>query len=306
MTHAVVTENLVKHFGPVQALRGVSLRIPAGSTFGLVGPNGAGKTTLFSIVAGFLRPTSGTVNVLGAAAVGENLLGKLSVLPQDASFRKGVAMGNQLGLCARLQGYSPAEADAEVRRVLELTGMEGFADRVPDKLSHGMAKRMAIAQALMGDPQIILLDEPLAGLDPAQARRIRLLIQQESGRRTFIISSHVMADIEMLCTHVAIIKAGEIAAQPSMEELTRREAVAVFTLEQPPDSGMAGIFEAIDYVSKAEVRPVERKLQLTIRTDQKNLDEAVADLIKVLVEKQIAFVGIQKGTSLEDAVLKIT
>jgi len=306
VTHAVATENLVKHFGPVQALRGVSLRIPSGSTFGLVGPNGAGKTTLFSIVAGFLRPTSGTVNVLGAPVAGENLLGKLSVLPQDASFRKGVPMGTQLALCARLQGYSKAQADAEVRRVLELTGMEGFADRVPDKLSHGMAKRMAIAQALMGDPQIILLDEPLAGLDPAQARRIRLLIQQEAGKRTFLISSHVMADIEMLCTHVAIIKAGEIAAQPSMEELTRREAVAVFTLEKQPDPGMAAIFETIDYISKAEVRPVERKLQLTVRTDLKNLDEAVAELIKVLVEKQIAFVGIQKGTSLEDAVLKIT
>jgi ABC-2 type transport system ATP-binding protein len=181
VTHAVTTENLVKHFGPVQALRGVSLRIPTGSTFGLVGPNGAGKTTLFSIVAGFLRPTSGSVNVLGAPVAGENLLGKLSVLPQDAAFRKGVPMGNQLALCARLQGYSKAQADSEVQRVLELTGMEGFADRVPDKLSHGMAKRMAIAQALMGDPQIILLDEPLAGLDPAQARRIRLLIQQEAG-----------------------------------------------------------------------------------------------------------------------------
>jgi ABC-2 type transport system ATP-binding protein len=193
-----------------------------------------------------------------------------------------------------------------VRRVLELTGMEAYADRVPDKLSHGMAKRMAIAQALMGDPQVILLDEPLAGLDPAQARRIRLLIQQESGRRTFLISSHVMADIEMLCTHVAIIKAGEIAAQPSMEDLTHREAVVVFTLDRPPDPGTAGIFEAIDYVSKVEVRPVERKLQFTVRTDVKNLDEAVADLIKVLMEKQIAFVGIQKGTSLEDAVLKIT
>ncbi len=306
MTYAVETENLVKHFGPVEALRGVSLRIPEGSTFGLVGPNGAGKTTLFSIVAGFLRPTSGSVTVLGAGAVGESLLSKLSVLPQDARFRKGVPMGSQLALCARLQGYTPAEAGSEVRRVLGLCGMEDYAERVPDKLSHGMAKRMAIAQAFMGDPQIILLDEPLAGLDPAQARRIRLLIQQEAGRRTFLISSHVMADIEMLCTHVAIIKQGEIAAQPSMQELTRREAVAVFTLEKPPDPAIAEIFEAIDYVSKVEVRPVERKLQLTVRIDQKSLDEAVAELIKVLVEKQIAFVGIQKGTSLEDAVLKMT
>ena len=302
----ILVEQLHKYFGGVQALRGVDLSVPSGSTFGLVGPNGAGKTTLFSIIAGFLQPTQGKVEVLGGSLSGAVLRGKLSVLPQDARWRKGVGLGRQMITCARLQGLSHTDARKEVHRVLELTGMDAYFDRAPDKLSHGMAKRIDIAQAFIGGPEVILLDEPLAGLDPAQARRIRLLIQEETGQRSFVISSHVMADIEALCSHVAIIKQGEIVAQPSMDELTHREAVAVFVLDRQPDETLRKPFEALDYVSKVELRRVERKLQITVRTDQKHIDEAIAAFIPILVDQKTTFVSIQKGTSLEDAVLQVT
>ena len=299
-------EGLHKEFGAVHALRGVNLQIPQGATFGLVGPNGAGKTTLFSIIAGFLQPTRGVVQALGGSLSGAVLRGKLSVLPQDALWRKGIPLGKQMILCARLQGLSPKAARAEVLRVLELTGMNEYFGRAPDKLSHGMAKRVAIAQAFIGEPEVILLDEPLAGLDPAQARRIRLLIQQEAGKRTFVISSHVMADIEALCDHVAIIKQGEIIAQPSMDELTDREAVVVFVLSKPADDDLVKPFQGLDYVSKAELRKVERKLQITVRTNKKSIDEAITDLIPLMNQNKAPFVSIHKGTSLEDAVLKAT
>ena len=302
----ILVEQLHKSFGGVHALQGVDLSVPFGSTFGLVGPNGAGKTTLFSIIAGFLQPTQGKVSVLGGSLSGAVLRGKLSVLPQDARWRKGVSLGRQMIICARLQGMSHSEAQKDVIRVLTLTGMEAYFNRAPDKLSHGMAKRVAIAQAFLGEPEVILLDEPLAGLDPAQARRIRLLIQEESGKRTFVISSHIMADIEALCSHVAIIKEGVIVAQPSMDELTRREAVAVFVLEKQPEDALKKPFEALDYVSKVELRKVERKLQITVRTDQMHIDEAIAALIPILIEQKAAFVSINKGTSLEDAVLQVT
>ncbi len=306
MTAAIEVQGLHKRFGQVQALAGVDLTVPAGSTFGLVGPNGAGKTTLFSIVAGFLGPSQGTVRALGGPVRGEDLKGRLGVLPQDATWRKGIPIGKQMEVCARLEGMDKAAARAEVLRVLELTGMQEYVGRAPDKLSHGMAKRVAIAQALIGDPELVMLDEPLAGLDPAQARRVRLLIQEVAGKRTFVISSHVMADIEALCTHVAIIKAGKIVGQPSMSDLTQREAVAVFTLSEPPTQDLAGPFEALPYVTKVEVRSVERKIQITVQTADKNLDEAVGEFIKILSEKQISFVGVQKGTSLEDAFMEMT
>lgn len=306
MTAVIEVQGLHKHFGQVPALAGLDLTVPKDSTFGLVGPNGAGKTTLFSIVAGFLRPSRGTVRVLGGPVKGEELRGRLGVLPQDATWRKGIPVAKQMAVCARLQGMGKADAQAEVLRVLELTGMQEHAGRAPNKLSHGMAKRVAIAQALMGDPELVMLDEPLAGLDPAQARRVRLLIQAEAGKRAFIISSHVMADIEALCTHVAIIKAGQIVAQPSMSDLTQREAVAVFTLADQPPADLASPFEALAYVTKVELRPAERKLQITVRTVDQNLDLAIADFIKILFEKGVSFVGIQKGTSLEDAFLEMT
>ncbi|MBW2702421.1 MAG: ABC transporter ATP-binding protein [Deltaproteobacteria bacterium] len=302
----ILVEQLHKSFGGVHALRGVDLSVPGGSTFGLVGPNGAGKTTLFSVISGFLQPTRGKVAVLGGSLSGAVLRGRLGVLPQDARWRKSVALGRQMIICARLQGMSHSEAQKDVMRVLALTGMEAYFNRAPDKLSHGMAKRVAIAQAFLGEPEVILLDEPLAGLDPAQARSIRLLIQKETGKRTFIISSHVMADIEALCSHVAIIKEGEIVAQPSMDELTRREGVAVFVLDKPPEEALKKSFEALDYVSKVELRKVERKLQITVRTDQMHIDEAIAAFIHILIEQKTTFVSINKGTSLEDAVLQVT
>jgi ABC-2 type transport system ATP-binding protein len=303
---AIVVEGVHKRFAAVQALAGVELTVPRGSCFGLVGPNGAGKTTLFSIISGFLRPSAGRVRVLGEEHGAERLRGRLAVLPQDAAWRKGVPLGKQMALCARLQGLSAADAPREVVRVLTLTGMADCVERHPDKLSHGMAKRVAIAQALIGDPEVVLLDEPISGLDPAQARAIRLLIQGERGKRTFLVSSHDMSDIEALCSHVAIIKAGRIVEQRRMDELTRREAVVVFTLTEAPTEALAAPFRALPFVSAAEVRPVERKLQLTVRVDQKGIDEAAAEFIKILVEHQANFVGLQKGTSLEDAVLKAT
>lgn len=303
MSLAIETHALRKSFGNVHALRGVELSVPTNSTFGLVGPNGAGKTSLFSIIAGFLRTTSGTVSVLGEPLESDALRGRVAVLPQDAGWRKRLAVGTQMILCAQLQGMTKPEAELEVRRVLALTDMADCFARSPESLSHGMAKRVAIAQAFIGDPQLVLLDEPLAGLDPGQARRIRTLIQEQAGKRTFVISSHVMSDIETLCSHVAIIKEGEIVAQPSMADLTRREAVVVFTLSEPPQNGLAQAFESLDYVAKVELRAVERKVQLTVITERKELDSAVGEFIAILSQQGASFVGMQKGTSLEDAVV---
>jgi ABC-2 type transport system ATP-binding protein len=303
---AVSVRGVFKRFGTVNALAGVDLAIVPGSTFGLVGPNGAGKTTLFSILSGFLHPSSGSVSVLGFPVDDRaHLRGQISVLPQDAAFRKGVPVGQQLTQLARLQGLEPAIIPGEVQRVLELTDMQDARQQPPDTLSHGMRKRIAISQAFLGDPKLVILDEPIAGLDPAQARRIRLLIQADAGKRTFVISSHVMADIETLCSHVAIIKAGKIVAQPSVAELTRREGVVVFTLEAAPSDELVRAVSELPFVSRAEPKPVERKLQISVRPE-KNLDQACAELLQVLASRQVTFLGLHKGTSLEDAILKMT
>ncbi|RME20316.1 MAG: ABC transporter ATP-binding protein [Deltaproteobacteria bacterium] len=295
-------KNVVKKFGSVRAVDGVDLEIPSGSVFGLVGPNGAGKTTLFSIMAGFIRPDSGSVTVLGEKP-GKLPPGRLSVLPQDARLAKGIPVGRQLELMARLQGFPKRKARDEVLRVLELCDMRNYAAAAPETLSHGMAKRVAIAQAFIGNPEFVLLDEPLAGLDPAQARRIRLLVKREAGKRTFVISSHVMADVEALCTHVAIIKAGRITAQPSVDQLTRREEVVVVRLSRRPEQSTRDAFAGLPYVLEARIVPEEKQLVLNVQPGEMNQDEIITDIITRLSELGLSFVGLQKGTSLEEAVL---
>ena len=166
MNPVVETKDLGKAFGATVALKGVNLEIPPDQVIGLVGPNGAGKTTLFSIVSGFLKPGVGSVRVLGHSPLSPELQGRVSILPQDASLRRGVSIIKQFEFFAKLQGLSPKEASAEAEKALGEVDLLEKADEGPDSLSHGMRKRASLAQSFIGNPELILLDEPTAGLDP--------------------------------------------------------------------------------------------------------------------------------------------
>ena len=159
----VKTEGLGRDFGGTRALDSIDLTLEAGAPIGLVGPNGAGKTTFFSVLCGFLRPTRGTVEVLGRPPLHRDLHGRVAILPQDAAFVKGVPVQSQLAMLAELQGFSAAAARAEAARVLQLVLLADAAKKTPETLSHGMLKRIAIAQAFLGAPELVLLDEPTAG-----------------------------------------------------------------------------------------------------------------------------------------------
>src|SRR5262245_26135379 len=190
-------EDLTKHFGRVKALEGVSFDTPANSIFGLVGPNGAGKTTLFSLAAGFLKPTRGWIEVLGIDVENISALrGRLSILPQDALFQANVPILEQLIFFGRLNGLSWEAARAEAIEALNIVGLGEAASRNPRVLSHGMAKRLGIAQAFLGAPEVVILDEPTSGLDPANARSIRHLVRDLRRTGTVVISSHNLREIQ--------------------------------------------------------------------------------------------------------------
>ena len=217
---AVVTSNLVKRYGSRRALDGFSLDVPAGSVLGLVGPNGAGKTTWMMAVAGLTRIDSGTVALLGRgpfdAAVHS---GRLAILPQDSELPlEATASGFLYGL-ARLQGLSAAAARAAVADVLAAVNLADRASASIRSLSHGMRKRLMAAQCFLGDPELILLDEPMNGLDPEEAVRLRELILRRKGERTVVISSHNLADLERLCTHIAFVADGRVRRVAALAEL---------------------------------------------------------------------------------------
>ncbi|MHC4819586.1 MAG: ABC transporter ATP-binding protein, partial [Planctomycetota bacterium] len=231
----VTIRGVTKVFGTVQALNNVSFDVPAQSLFGLLGPNGAGKTTLFSIAAHFLMPNQGSVEVLGidVRRISE-LQGRLTILPQDALFQRNVPIVEQLAFFRMLDGRTRKDAEADARRTLELVGLGEYIQRRVHALSHGMIKRLGLAQAFLGEPEVVLLDEPTSGLDPANARQIRNLIRQlHEKRATVIVSSHNLAEIQELCDHVAILDEGRLVACASVDEITRSGRKVELRLSRP-------------------------------------------------------------------------
>ena len=227
------------------ALSNVNFELSAGEPIGLVGPNGAGKTTLLNILAGFLLPTCGSVKLFGYPPGSPKLIGKVSALPQDARLDPSFTIGEQLVFYGRLQGMNKPQATLEASRVLEAVILAEAAKEKPTELSHGMAKRVAIAQALIGKPQLILLDEPTAGLDPVNVRTIRTIIADQSPETTFVISSHDLVELDRQCRRILLLEKGVL--QPETigfnEQLTGNRFITLQMETCPIQEMMAKLHE---------------------------------------------------------------
>lgn len=304
MEVALEVDGLVKRFGDVSALDDVSLRVRAGSVFGLLGPNGAGKTTLVSIASGFLRADAGRVSVLGEDARSvRRRRGRFAVLPQDAALQPGTSVLDQLVLFDRLAGASAPEAREAARRALRAVRLEEAGSRVGRALSHGMQKRVAIAQALLGEPQVILLDEPTAGLDPENARAVRDLVRDMAGERTIVLSSHNLHEIQDLCDDVAILHRGRIAEAGSVATLTSQARVLRLTFAQPLPDAVRCVLAAIPGVERVCVDGSEVQTVLEAGADR---DRIAKDVLALLLEHDLVPRTLGAGESLESRFLAIT
>jgi ABC-2 type transport system ATP-binding protein len=210
MSTLISATGLSKQFGNQLALNQVSFEIKKGAPVALVGPNGAGKTTLFSLLCAYIFPSAGQLSILGCRAGSAKLFGQLSALPQDAQLDPRFSIIHQLTFYGQLQGLGKSKAKDESERVLDLVGLRDVARHRPDDLSHGMRKRVTIAQALFGEPQIVMLDEATAGLDPIHAREVRELVSSLSSETTFILSSHDLSELERLCSQVLHLDKGTL------------------------------------------------------------------------------------------------
>ena len=224
MGKLIESQKLTKSFGRIKAIDNVDLSVEPGQTLGLVGPNGAGKTTLFSLISGFIKPTSGAIRVLGHNPGTALIKGRIGTLPQDTPFLQGISVQAQLSLYAKLQGFTGKAAKAEVRQVLEHLKIIDLARQYPETLSFGQRKKVSIAQALIGKPELILLDEPTSGLDPVAANDVRNIIREMGSQCTFIISSHNLDEIDDVCTEVIIIKQGKLVKHCPISELVERDS----------------------------------------------------------------------------------
>ena len=206
---------------------------------------------------------------------------------------------------AELQGFDHRGAVAEAARVLELVNLSDAASRPPEALSHGMKKRAAIAQAFIGAPDLVLLDEPTAGLDPNTAASIRELIRTTAHERKFVISSHNLSDIEDLCADVVILKQGKVTRHSQIDELVSRTSALTITLENAAPGSAGELLAAIAGVTGAEVLGEDRS-QLRIQFDAAQETEVQVGVLQALKNAGIGFKDMSRGESLESRVREIT
>ncbi len=216
----ITTTRLTRRFGPITALDGLTLELPSAGVIGLVGPNGSGKSTLIRTLLGLIRPTEGSATVLGSPITSPaDYAARVGVLIESPAFVAGLSAHANLVSLARLRGLPLARVDA----VLAQVGLQG-RDREPVKrFSLGMKQRLGIAAALLSDPELLILDEPTNGLDPAGIVEIRELLR-ELGRngRTVIVSSHQLSEIEAVCDHLVVIRFGKLVFSGPMAEMLKR------------------------------------------------------------------------------------
>jgi ABC-2 type transport system ATP-binding protein len=225
---AFVAENLGKRYGPIEALRGVSLEVPEGEIVGLLGPNGAGKSTLAKIACGLVRPSAGRAWVAGAPAGSRSARAATGYLAELFRFPGWIAADELLVLHQRLSGS--AGGAAERRELLELVGLGEAAGTRVSAMSKGMQQRLGIAQALVGAPRLLLLDEPTSALDPAGRRVVRRMLDALRARGTSVLlSSHLLGEVELVCDRVAILVGGEIVERGRPDELARPRGVEIET-----------------------------------------------------------------------------
>ena len=218
----IEVDQLTRYFGPVPAINKVSFRAYRGEILGFLGPNGAGKTTTMRMLTGYLPPSSGTARIAGHDVVAESMAARREIgyLPESTPLYPEMTIAGYLDFMARLRGV--VDRHAAVERVMGRVSIDHRADDLIGHLSKGYRQRVGIAQALVHDPSVIILDEPTIGLDPRQILEVRGLIQELGGDHTVILSTHILPEAQQLCDRVLIIKSGQIVAEDSPEDLMSR------------------------------------------------------------------------------------
>jgi ABC-2 type transport system ATP-binding protein len=220
--YLIELSNVTKNYGNKTALKGISLFVKKGEILGLLGPNGAGKSTTMRIITGYMPPTSGKVRVAGYDIVKQAVAAKrfIGYLPENPPLYNDMTVKDFVTFSAELKGFKGKEKYSRVEKVMEEVGVSHVKNRLISHISRGYRQRVGLAQALVGEPEVLILDEPTVGLDPQQIIEIRQLIKNLAGKRTVILSSHILPEVSSLCHRVAIINKGRLIAEDTPENLS--------------------------------------------------------------------------------------
>jgi ABC-type multidrug transport system ATPase subunit len=259
------------------------------------------------MLAGFLKPTHGTLEVLGAHATDvDRLRGKIGVLPQDAVLPANDKVGEFLLYAGELQNLPKKQAFEAARAVLDEVQGADWWGRKCGTLSHGMAKRVALAQALLGDPEVVLLDEPTAGLDPRVAYEVRQIIKARRKRCTLVVSSHNLQELEEVCDGAAILDRGRLVTNGKMSELTAsseevRVKIAPGGASLPMDK-----LREVPAVTQLDFDPDRGELAVLFDRSKGDAESVIAGVLWILLHEKVRISGVTKGRGLEQRVMELT
>jgi ABC-2 type transport system ATP-binding protein len=275
--------NLTKYYGTLKALDNVSFTVKKGEIIGFLGPNGAGKTTTMRIICGYLSPTEGTVKVGGYDVVENPNEARqfIGYMPETVPLYNEMTVGSYLHYMAAMRRVPKNKRKERVDYVVERCGLTEVVDEIIGKLSKGYRQRVGIAQALVHDPPVLILDEPTIGLDPIQVVEVRQLIRELSGDHTIVLSTHILPEVSMTCKRVLIIHRGRIVAEDTPDGLERklRKGERLLVRVHRPPSNMVSLLERLPNVVKAErVRGEENLFAVDVAPGQ-DMRTTVAEYI---------------------------
>ncbi len=311
MTEKISLNGLSKRFGPILAVDNITLSVAVGEVLGFLGPNGAGKSTTMRMITGFIEPTSGTAEVCGMDVTRHAVETKrlIGYLPEGAPTYDDMTPETYLGFIAEIRGFDGAEKRRRIDDIVEKIELGNVLHQPIDTLSKGFKRRVGLAQAMLHDPEILIMDEPTDGLDPNQKHQVRTLIRDMSQDKAIIISTHILEEVEAVCSRAVIIAQGRLVADGTPEELLSRAAdhnTVVVSVDANREDALLKGLEALDGI-KSIKKSRNRDGGVSLRIRPKNSSLIATDVAAVIRSKKIPVreMFVDRG-SLDDVFRKIT
>ena len=307
----IEVRGLVKRYGGHLAVDHLSFTVPDGQIFGFLGPNGAGKSTTMNLMTGYLGPTEGEILVDGHSVTQEPEAAKRAIgyLPEQPPLYMDMTVEEYLEFAAQLKKVPRKERGAQTGRVMELTGTAGVRGRLLRNLSKGYRQRVGLAQALLGFPKVLILDEPTVGLDPQQILEIRTLIRDLARDHTVILSSHILSEVQEVCDHLLIIHHGRKAAAGTPEELQRAlaPAPALEISAAAEEERMRAHLAPLPGLTKVSALPAREEGVCSLRLEAEEGTDLRAAVFRAFAQGEVPLLELRRDQmTLEDIFLKLT
>ncbi|MEK7715093.1 MAG: ATP-binding cassette domain-containing protein [candidate division NC10 bacterium] len=305
----IEVQKLTKHYGPVTAIRDVSFSVAPGEIVGFLGPNGAGKTTAMRILACFMPATSGAARVAGYDVFRQSMevRRRIGYLPENVPLYTDMRVAPYLDFVAEVKGVGRAERRRRVAEVMERCLITEVQGRLIGTLSKGYRQRVGLAQAIVSDPEVLILDEPTIGLDPQQITEIRSLIKSLAGRHTVILSTHILPEVSMVCGGVVIINKGSIVAQGPIDTLVQQffpTARLEVEIVGPPAAVRHGIRGIPGVVSVEELTVTNGAGRYVVESSRER--DVRGEIFQVAAQQQWKLLELRRvGTTLEEVFIRV-